>query len=113
MVTVFGDVSSLSSIVAAIPLILTEMGYSRAFEREADQFAHELVEQVGIEPRHFAAILTKLEQYAACRPDEGEAVDEACRGDDRERADRSVVFDYLSTHPPTGERVRQFQDRQG
>jgi Zn-dependent protease with chaperone function len=32
---VFGDVAPVPALAASIPLILTEMGYSRDFEREA------------------------------------------------------------------------------
>lgn len=110
MVTVFGDVSTLSSIVAALPVVLTEMGYSRAFEREADRFAYEMMQQQGIALGHFASILTKLERYAACRRADAEegAGQAGCEPPEEGKEERSKVFDYLSTHPPTRERVRPF-----
>ena len=88
-----GDASNL---VAALPAVLVQAGYSRAFEREADGFTLELLRERGIEPGHFATILRKLEEeHSERREREGDAADR--------------VFAYLSTHPPTEERVRAFE----
>ncbi|MCC4117380.1 M48 family metallopeptidase [Aromatoleum toluclasticum] len=80
---VVGDVSSVSSIVTALPLILTQLGYSRAFEREADQYAVETLRRHGIGTQPFVDILQRLDPS----------------GDEKGA--------YLSTHPPTPERVRR------
>ncbi|GAB6041803.1 M48 family metallopeptidase [Endothiovibrio diazotrophicus] len=87
-----GDASNL---VAALPMVLVQAGYSRAFEREADGFALELLRERGIAPRNFALILRKIEAENRER---------------REGAEREgrTVFSYLSTHPDTEERVRAF-----
>lgn len=77
---VFGDVSSVPALAASIPVILTEMGYSRDFEREADLFAVRTLQASGVDPRRLAQILSRL---------------------DPEQSGGS----YLSTHPPTPERV--------
>lgn len=77
-----GDVSSVSSAVAALPLILTEMGYSRDFEREADRYAVDTLVALGIPPQRLADILQRI------APDDAEDLT------------------YLSTHPPTQERLR-------
>lgn len=79
---VVGDVSSVSSAITALPLILTELGYSRAFEREADAHAVAALKRHGIPARRFADILLRLDP----KGDEGSG--------------------YLATHPPTPERVR-------
>ena len=88
-----GDASNL---VAALPMVLVQAGYSRDFEREADRFTLETLRARGIEPRHFAEILRKLE---------GEHRERNARADDV----TEKVFAYLSTHPPTEERVRAFE----
>lgn len=80
---VVGDVSSVSSAITALPLILTELGYSRAFEREADAYAVEALGRHGIAPQRLADVLQRLD------PDRNEG-----------------VGGYLATHPPTPERVR-------
>ncbi|NMG30149.1 M48 family metallopeptidase [Aromatoleum evansii] len=79
---VVGDISSVSSAVTALPLMLTQMGYSRDFEREADRHAVDTLRSHGINPQRLVDILQRVD------PDADEK-----RG-------------YLSTHPPTPERVR-------
>lgn len=79
---VVGDISSVSSVVTAIPVMLTQLGYSREFEREADAQAVATLRRHGISAQRLVDILQRVD------PDEDE------RGA------------YLSTHPPTPERVR-------
>lgn len=79
---VVGDISSVSSAVTALPLILTELGYSRAFEREADAHAVKMLESHGIAPQRLADILQRLDPL------------------------HTGGHSYLATHPPTPERVR-------
>ncbi|MCB1103970.1 MAG: M48 family metallopeptidase [Opitutaceae bacterium] len=81
---VTGDLSALSSVAGTIPFLILQNGYARQFEVEADAYAASLMDDAGIDRRHFASILKKLE---ASRPPEG------------------VDFSYLSTHPNTTERV--------
>jgi Zn-dependent protease with chaperone function len=59
---VVGDVLSLSSYAAALPAVLLNARYSRAFEREADRFGFALLDQAGIDRTHFVRFLTRLEQ---------------------------------------------------
>ncbi|MDO9600049.1 MAG: M48 family metallopeptidase [Azoarcus sp.] len=79
---VVGDVSSVSSAATAIPLILTELGYSRAFEVEADRHAVAMLRHRGIGPQRLADVLQRLDPS-------------------------KDTHGYLSTHPPTPERVQQ------
>jgi Zn-dependent protease with chaperone function len=93
IVFITGDVSSLSSLAVALPVMLTQVGYSRAFEREADAFAAALLQERGVPAAHLAAILERME-----------AAGEACAGDGC--GDEVGLGRYLSTHPPTAERVK-------
>ncbi|QLF94762.1 M48 family metallopeptidase [Pseudomonas sp. ABC1] len=86
---VVGDVSSVSSAVTALPLILTELGYSRGFEQEADRYALETLERHGIASQRFADILRRLD------------------GNEEEAG----VGAYLSSHPPTVERTRLIEQQ--
>lgn len=86
---VVGDISSVSSVVTAIPVMLTQLGYSRDFEREADSKAVETLRRHGISPQRLVDILQRVD------PDEDE------RGA------------YFSTHPPTPERVRMILSAAG
>ncbi len=85
-----GDVSQITGILAALPVMYSQAGYSRAHESEADAFALSLMRRAGIAPRHFATILRKLEE-AAGTSDAG-------------------VRQYLSSHPRTDERLAAFED---
>ena len=81
---VTGDIASTTSLAAAAPTLLLQTRYSREHEREADAFAIELMGKGGVEPRHFAAMLARLE---------GEA------------PRRGGLRGFLSSHPPTEERA--------
>jgi Zn-dependent protease with chaperone function/TPR repeat protein len=82
---VTGDIASTTSLAAAAPTLLLQTKYSRDNEREADAYAVELMRKAGIEPRHFATILARLE-------------------DDESR--RGGLPNFLSSHPPTEERAK-------
>ena len=81
---VLGDLSTLTSFAAGLPLAILQNGYSREFEREADARALEFMDRAGIEREHLARILELLEESAG-----GEG-----------------GLSYLSTHPPTPERLQ-------
>ena len=83
MITLFGDISSITSLSATLPTILVQSRYSRQFESEADRYALDYLESADIPVEQFAIILTRLEQQ---------------RGDGSE-------FDYLSSHPAISKRI--------
>jgi len=87
--TLFGDAASLSAIIVAVPSVLVQTGYSRAFEEEADRYAFVRLKEIGISPRHFADILRRLEGSRGS-------------GAPGERA-----LDYLSSHPATEKRIER------
>lgn len=100
-----GDIASVSSMIAAIPVILTELGYSRDFEFEADRHAARVLQRNGLAPAALARALARLErshggercaQKAGANAGEGSS---DCHGESWWR--------YLSTHPPTAERIRR------
>lgn len=76
----FGDISSVSAAATSVPIFLTELGYSRRFEREADLHAVSTLARLDIPPTRLADILQRLD------PSHG-------------------GHGYLSTHPPTPERI--------
>jgi Zn-dependent protease with chaperone function len=82
----FGDVSG-SSVAVAVPAALLNSGFSREHEREADAYAIALLQRKGIAPTAFARMLRRLEQ-------------------EEHDAPKGVAVGYLSTHPPTPERIR-------
>lgn len=75
-----GDISTASTLAAALPTVLVEAHYSREFEREADRFAHSWMRAHGEDPGALGALLARMDEGA---PGMG----------------------WLSTHPATPERV--------
>jgi Zn-dependent protease with chaperone function len=82
----FGDVSG-SSLSISLPVVLLETGFSRTHESEADDFAFRLLLRKGKSPQAFADILKRLSKELAI-------------GD-------SGPIGYLSTHPPSAERIQR------
>lgn len=82
---VVGDVVSATSYaVAAVPTFLLNARYSRAFEREADQYGFSLLDRAGVDRAHFVRFLQRLQQ----------------------KSGGSEVPGWLSTHPGAEERSR-------
>lgn len=88
----FGDSSSMGELIAAIPTFLLEMGYSRDFEREADDYALEYMHTRNIELGFFTSIMNRIEaQY-----------------DELNSGNESKFENYFVTHPSTTERTEKF-----
>ena len=71
-----GDLTSLTSISAALPTMLVQLKYSRAFELEADDYAVDLLNEMDIDPTELGDILLRMTGDGA-----------------------GGLPDYLSTHP--------------
>lgn len=123
-----GDVSGISGLVATLPALVTHTANSRDFEREADTFAYGVLRRSGRSPRLLGEALTALEKAEAeARPrgagckvplDDPPAGTEAPKAADASEGGEPVEpaprrdfdFGYLSTHPPTKERVRAAEE---
>lgn len=83
---VWGD---FSSVLANVPLVAGVLHYSRAFEREADDYAIEFLAANGLSTRPLADFLAAMEEKSArkSRRDPG----------------------FLSTHPATAERIERLR----
>lgn len=104
LITITGDVSAASEAVLILPVVLTEMAYSRDAEREADDYALTYLRRIGVSPQHFVALMQRLEKRRALS-DEGEG---ECRAPD-ESPGGAQWMEYLSTHPATEERLEKFR----
>lgn len=80
-----GDGSALGTIATALPATLVDSAYSRAFEREADEYAFARLKQMQISPAAFASLMRKMQA-------ESEAAG-------------AGALKYFSSHPPTDERI--------
>ncbi|MBW8368308.1 MAG: M48 family metallopeptidase [Arenimonas sp.] len=81
----FGDLSGTGSLSVSIPVLLLESGFSRKHEREADEFAFDLLRKRGRSPADFATAMSRLSRH------HGEQ-------------DLGAVS-YLSTHPASAQRI--------
>jgi Zn-dependent protease with chaperone function len=88
-----GDVSGSSELFLGLPVLLTELAYSRGFEREADRYALSYLKAHNLRTDHFAHLMRRIDQTDVARQGESK------------RKWRS----YLSTHPLTEERIRAFE----
>jgi Zn-dependent protease with chaperone function len=93
IMAVTGDVSGTSQVFLGLPVMLTELAYSRDFEREADRYALEYLDSHQIPPRRFADLMRRLQQEKRPHDPDTEA----------------RWSNYLSTHPDMEERLRRFE----
>jgi Zn-dependent protease with chaperone function len=95
VIAVTGDSSDLLS---SIPSALIGMSYSRGFEREADEYAYQIMQQHKIPLHYFSDILTRMESEDAKKSKPSKT-----------DLGKNNIGDYISTHPPTAERIARFQ----
>ncbi len=98
LLAITGDVTGSSELFLGLPVLLTQLSYSRQFEREADLYALSGLKAHRIPPRSFADLMRRVEQQQRGKPPKTGAVGE-----------KSLEI-YLSTHPLTDERLRPFED---
>lgn len=79
-----GDVSALGDIVLTLPVVFTQLHYSRDFELEADRYARDFLRRQNLDPAALDRMLVRLHGQA---PDAG--------------------LPYLSTHPHLEQRLAQ------
>jgi predicted Zn-dependent protease len=91
------DATSISMLAVALPTLLLQTRYSRAFEDEADTFAFARLKAIGLSPRYFAQVMEKLE--TSHRREAGSVANRQA-GSDR-------PLDYLSSHPVTERRIER------
>jgi len=84
MFALFGDVSTVSSLAASMPLVLTQSKYSRQLEAEADDYSYAWLKAHGIASHYFGDILKRLQ---------------SAHGGDSS-------LSYFSSHPQTEDRLR-------
>lgn len=63
---VTGDLSAASNLLASLPVIMTNMSYSRDFEREADNNSLVFLDANHIERHHFVDLMERLTYQAEC-----------------------------------------------
>jgi len=100
---VIGDVSGIGSLVAAAPVFLVKLNYSRGDEQEADDYALALLSQAGLSPSLLADALEAISSPECSKAEAGaEGGVKACSG---ARRGRAALPAYLSTHPDIESRI--------
>ena len=89
--SITGDVTSITALSSALPMMLMEAKYSRAFEIEADQFALQYLRAHNIPTKYFSDILLRLEKEAGFE---------------------NETHNYLASHPVTSQRVKMFKGKE-
>lgn len=111
-----GDIGAVGEMLVGLPLSVGLAANSRDFEREADAYAVDRLIEADLSPMHLATILQKLEAHHLRRDSE---ISTGGSDTDRTRAANSEQegpisrspLDYLSSHPPTEERVAYVRSR--
>ena len=93
LLAITGDVAGSSELFLGLPVLLTQLAYSRTFEREADNYALNYLRANGIPTIHFAHLMRRIEQTASLRSKES----------------GPKWSGYLSSHPLTTERIEPFE----
>lgn len=83
-----GDITSITSVATTLPMILVESGYSRDFEREADDAVIRYFSQKSWNSKPFQEILLSLQQASG----------------------HSQQPSFLSTHPGIQERIKRLKE---
>ncbi|WP_333664781.1 M48 family metallopeptidase [Acinetobacter guillouiae] len=111
-----------SDLLTSLPAAMIGANYSRKFEAEADMYALKLMDRKGIEVSHFANFLQRLGDETALeeKPKQAGKTAEADKKADpnkkqpqnesTEKESSLEIFDALSSHPATEERVKMVRD---
>ena len=117
IMAISGDVSAGSTLIASAPVFIIQANYSQDMELEADDYSLQYMQDHDINPEAFATILTKLQlshtiSYISCMSREEESPNkmQQCFAKAAESAEEGhTSFGYLSSHPPTEERIKKFK----
>ena len=93
ILAITGDITGSSELFIGLPVLLTELAYSREFEHEADEYALAYMQDNAIDLNHFANLMRRVEKEAGGNMDD----------------DTRKWINYLSTHPMTEERLKAFE----
>ncbi len=99
----FGDIEGAGEMILGAGTSLVQSAFSRDMEREADEFAFTSLQQLHRSPEDFANALRLLTAQQQRSQQE-------CQGENDQEKD---IFDYLNSHPDSGERIRAAENWRG
>lgn len=94
-------IGDFSSIAATAGSTVLGAQYSQAKESEADEYAIQLLKSKGFSPIHLAHLFESLERYSAKKNGK--------KGDILPAWFDNSIEDFLSSHPPTKQRIQRFK----
>ncbi len=112
-------IGDVSSVLAAVPTFLLDQKYSRDFEREADQYAIDMMRANGLPLTPMAVLFEKM--HADDHGADADSVDDQDAGHAMEEGDgdkeplppsdeeQDKVADYFSSHPSDAERIARLR----
>jgi Zn-dependent protease with chaperone function len=106
IILVTGDVSMIENMAVALPVFLLKSHYSRKDESQADRYAFESMIHAGVDPIHFGRIMEKLGDVDEQVDDQPKPSDKTTSDEDKQNK-KNTMFEYISTHPSTLERIHQ------
>ncbi len=108
-----GDLSSAGAIVVALPNVLVGSSYNRTLESDADDYALSQMLQLDIPTDHFANFMERLTACSHALEDQSEdEFEKDCElliGNREQNESSKTWLDYVSSHPPTEERIGKFR----
>lgn len=100
-------VGDVSSVLTAAPTILLDQKYSRDFEREADQYAIDMLHANHVPLAPMAALFEKMQAADAAQAKAaGESGEKGTQADKQEEQEG---MDYLGSHPSDAERIARLK----
>ncbi len=111
VMVVTGDSNGLADMGLGLGSLMLSSNYARDHESEADLYAFEHMLAAKIDPVAFSTIMNRMTEYM-------EALDSDSKTKNKDdnntvKEDEKTVLDYLSSHPPTEQRVeiaRQYSE---
>lgn len=98
-----GDINSAATtLIVLLPSFMIQSSYSRDFEWEADTYALERMQALGMDSNQFADIMERLiSQFGETR--QSDTVGST-------NPEENTWFEYFSSHPATQQRIERFRD---
>lgn len=114
-------IGDASSMVTAVPTVLLDQKYSRDFEREADQYAIDMMQANGLPLEPMARLFEKMGKAHAGKDDAASHRHEHDKQDGQrgkgrhteegdEEEEGSEPLDYFSSHPSDAERIAKLRE---
>ena len=107
----FGDIEGAGEVLLGAGTSLMQNAFSRDMEREADEYAHEKLQQLGISPAVFGAAMRSLmsaHNLSSIALAGDDQTDEQI--EETQDSRNNEWLEYLSSHPDIEERIQAAED---